>query len=94
MDISQNSEGSYKKIVAKLIVQGGHDTPMIIGKCQSCKRGENSMVIYKQQKTSNHREPDNNIVFLMCICCLSKYKTDIYTLTVNAHKTGEVEDET
>lgn len=71
------------KVTIKINGKGKEQLPIIEGECHSCKRGENSLIIYKREKSINHRERDNDKLFLRCICCGLSYKTNLYTLLKN-----------
>jgi hypothetical protein len=53
------------------------DIISVIGECSSCHRGENTLIIYHRMPHPNVRErkAKNQIVFLQCIACESKFKT-------------------
>lgn len=59
------------------------DIPTVTGNCDSCNRGENSLIVYHQMLHPNVRErkSKNHIVFLQCIACSSKFKSTSKELT-------------
>jgi hypothetical protein len=59
------------------------DIPCVIGDCGSCRRGENSLIVYNQMLHPNVRERKlkNHIVYLQCVACGTKFKSSTKELT-------------
>jgi Zn ribbon nucleic-acid-binding protein len=53
------------------------DVPYVVGECSACHRGENTLIVYHQMLHPNVRERKsrNNIVFMQCVACGSKFKS-------------------
>lgn len=66
----------------RIIITGEDQIPIIEGQCPRCKCGDNSLIIYQNMKNPSvlAREKYNNILFVQCIACMTKYKTDLNSL--------------
>jgi hypothetical protein len=55
----------------------------VTGECPKCKRGENTLIIYKRQAHPNIREKakGNALIFLQCIICKNHLMKDQLSLS-------------